>query len=271
MKHSFALLSFECEKSIELEDVEDEFKREAALYAHSHYRVILTACSMRQALEAATKARRQIIASGLPFDRPSGYYAEPLKTEEHMKRISGRQEEKKEAEKAAEQARKQRANRKYGKQIQKAREQEKQERITDDKKTLTMLRKRKRDKEGDDDEFDIAVEDALGEEGPKKGAERRLAKKGKHVSKGRQVKNEKFGFGGQKRGMKRNDKESASKDEFSVKRNRAPFKGMALGTRGSGSKGGRGGKGGKGGRGGKMQRPGKERRQQVRNKKASKK
>lgn len=245
MKHPLPLLSFECEKGIELEDVEDEIKREAAF--------------MKQALETVTKARRQIIASGIPFDRPSDYYAEPLKTQEHMKRVSDRQIEQKEAEKAAEQARKQRANRKYGKQIQKAREQEKQSRVTEEKKKLTMLRKRKQEKDSDDDdEFNINVEEALGEAKPLRGAERRLAKKGKLISKGRQIRNEKYGFGGPKRGLKRNDKGSASKDVFNVERNRAPFKGMASGMKGKG-------------KGGKTQRPGKERRQQTRNKKASKK
>ena len=163
-----------------------------------------------------------------------------------MNKINNKVSEEKEAKKAAELARKQRMNRKYGKKIQVQREQEKQAKVSEDKKKLNTIRKRKRENK---DDFDIEVEEEISEKPKNKiGGKRQKA-----VSQKRQARNEQYGFGGNKRDAKRNDKESAGKDEFNAARNKAPFRGM------------------KGGRNGKQQRPGKARRQQIRGRKNSSK
>lgn len=180
-----------------------------------------------------------------------------LKTDEHMNKITDRIQEQKEADKAAEQARKQRQNRKYGKKVQIAREQEKAAQVSENKKKLGALRKRKKPAEADD--FDINVDYQDGDEdrskGKGKGTARPAGKRGKAVSEKRQVRNEKYGFGGSKRGSKRNDKESTDAGDFDARRNKQPF--LGVGKAG-------GGRGGANGRG--QKRPGKGRRQQMRNK-----
>jgi rRNA-processing protein EBP2 len=164
-----------------------------------------------------------------------------------MNKINNKASEEKEAKKAAELARKQRMNRKYGKKIQIQREQEKQAQVSEDKKKLNTIRKRKRENK---DEFDVEVEEEILEKKPKNTTG---GKRQKTVSQKRQARNEQYGFGGKNRNDKRNDRESAGKDEFNTARNKAPFRGV------------------KGGRKGKQQRPGKARRQQIRGRKNSKK
>jgi rRNA-processing protein EBP2 len=209
--------------------------------------------SAKQALEAVAQARRLIIAAKIPFTRPVGYFCEMLKTEEHMTKIGAKVTEEKDAAKAAELARKQRLNRKYGKKIQVEREQEKQQQVTESKKKLNLLRKRKTMEK---DEFDIDVEEEMFEDRDKKFRGGKGGKKtDKKISKKREAKNEKYGHGGKKRGIKRNDRESADQDDFNAGKNKSQFRGL----KGSGS------------RGKKAQRPGKQRRQNMRSRTASRK
>lgn len=175
-----------------------------------------------------------------------------------MTKIATRIQEQKEADKAAELARKQRQNRKYGKKVQVAREQEKAAQVSAEKKKLGTLRKRKKPVESedfDDIKIDIDAHDEEGDKRPSRGPSR---KREKSVSKKRQARNEKYGFGGPKRGKRRNDKESASVDDFHAGRNREPFRGIGKSA-------------GRGGKKGTLNRPGKARRQQLRNRGASRK
>lgn len=169
-----------------------------------------------------------------------------------MGRVAGKLAEQKESEKAAELARKQRQNRKYGKKIQIAREQEKAVKVSEEKRKLNLLRKRKPTRT--EDEFNVDVDDEAifsdrEDDNKKRSAPRAGGKRAKSVSAKRKVRNEKYGFGGRKRGLKRNDKESFEADGFDARKNRQPFPGM-------GKK--------------KMNRPGKQRRQQMRNHKKTK-
>lgn len=208
--------------------------------------------SARQALETVVSARKIIIAAKIPFSRPEGYFCEMIKTEEQMSNINKKKAEEKAAMKVAEDARKQRLNRKFGKKVQLERELEKQQRRSEDMKKLNKLRKRPQKQ---NDEFEIDVEEEV--EGNYSHSTSKRSKLGeKHVSKKRQARDEKYGFGGRKRGLKKNDKESANRDDFDVARNRRPFQGMQKGGR-------RGGK--------KQQRPGKMRRQQIRTRKLNSK
>jgi rRNA-processing protein EBP2 len=54
-------------------DVNDDLSRELAFY--------------KQALEAAQEGREQLLAEGLPFSRPSDYFAEMIKDDEHMDKV----------------------------------------------------------------------------------------------------------------------------------------------------------------------------------------
>lgn len=255
--YSLDHLSFECISSPHIKDINDDFSREAAFE--------------RQALETAIRARKVILEAGIPFTRPAGYFCEMIKTEDHMRKISSRIEEQKEADKAAELSRKQRQNKKFGKKVQKEREHEKMLKVNEEKKKMAMVRKRtKKDSTGalEDDEFGIHIDDNDGEED--RGSRKKFAagkgRKPAAVSQKRQVRNQRFGFGGQKRGNKRNDRESVNDDSFNVKKNKMPFKGMlSKGFQKGGPKGASSGpKGAGSARKGAKNRPGKARRVQMR-------
>lgn len=189
------------------------------------------------------------MAARIPFSRPEGYFCEMIKTTEHMSSIGRKKAEEKAAIKAAEDARKQRLNRKFGKKVQIERELEKRQRRSEETKKLNKLRKRPQQQ---DDEFGIDVEDEAEDTREHSAPSKRPRLGEKQVSKKRQARNEKYGFGGRKRDMKKNTKESTEKDEFDVARNRRPFRGALQ----SGKRGGK-----------RQQRPGKMRRQQMRNRK----
>ena len=215
--------------------------------------------SMRQALETVAKGRRLIIAAKIPFSPPDGYFCEMLKNEELMGKISRKKEEADEAAKEAEKIRKQRLNKKYGKKIQVERESEKRKERSEEFKKYNLLRKKKRSESGniDADDFDIDLEDSSATDGKRNGKSKKGA--ASSVGKKREYRNEKYGFGGKKRGLKKNTKESAAQDDFDVRKNKTPFKGMMRG----GKAGGRGAV--------KKVRLGKERRQQVRSRRNNQK
>lgn len=61
-------------KPIEIPDIKDDMARELAFY--------------EQALEAVKIGREKVLDAGLPFSRPDDYFAEMIKSEEHMAKVS---------------------------------------------------------------------------------------------------------------------------------------------------------------------------------------
>ncbi|KAJ2384777.1 RRNA processing protein [Coemansia sp. RSA 2559] len=207
---------------IVVESTEDDLDRELKFY--------------QQALEAVTMAKNSIEKAGVPFARPNDYFAEMVKSDSQMARIRQKLLDQKTSIQNAEEAKKQRQLRKYGKQIQqeKVKEREDKKKATLDK--IAEVKKRLRNgnagnDDGGDDDFDINVDSD-----DDSGSRPNFTNKGKNgrpsPNKKRQVKNAKFGFGGKKRGLKKNTAESTNDmSGFSAKRNksaefsRAPNKG----------------------------------------------
>ncbi|PNS18922.1 hypothetical protein CAC42_6017 [Sphaceloma murrayae] len=192
---------------IEIKDVEDDLSRELAFY--------------KQSLEAVTQARALLKKEGVPFSRPADYFAEMIKSDEHMGKIKKKLIDDAAGKKAAAEARKQRDLKKFGKQVQvaKLQERDKTKRETLDK--IKMLKKKRSGASignaNEDDRFDVALEDAAETEKKDKAA-RRANSDGKSNFK-RQKKDAKFGYGGKKRFHKSNDAESsADTRSFSVKK-----------------------------------------------------
>jgi len=100
-------------------DVSDDLNRELAFY--------------KQSLEAVTEARALLKKEGAPFSRPTDYFAEMVKADEHMAKIKAKLVEAAAGKKASAEARKQRDLKKFGKQVQVAKLQERQK-----EKTATM-------------------------------------------------------------------------------------------------------------------------------------
>jgi len=99
-------------------DIHDDLNRELAFYT--------------QALTAVKEARQLLHKEGVPFSRPNDYFAEMLKTDDHMGKIRQKLVDEAADKKAAQDARKQRDLRKFGKQVQvaKLQEREKQKKET---------------------------------------------------------------------------------------------------------------------------------------------
>lgn len=85
-------------------DVNDDLQRELAFY--------------EQALTATTLCRKKLKADSIPFARPDDYFAEMVKDNEHMFKIKQKIVEEATAKKLLTERRKQRELKKFGKQVQ---------------------------------------------------------------------------------------------------------------------------------------------------------
>jgi len=95
---------------ISIPDVDDDLNRELAFY--------------KQCLEAVKDARSRLKKEGVAFSRPTDYFAEMVKSDEHMGKVKHKLTDEAANKKAAAEARKQRDLRKFGKQVQVAKLQE---------------------------------------------------------------------------------------------------------------------------------------------------
>ncbi|KAH6569773.1 hypothetical protein BASA60_008109 [Batrachochytrium salamandrivorans] len=191
-------------------DINNDLDRELAFYT--------------QSLEAAKTARDICKKSKVPFTRPSDYFAEMVKSDQHMHRVRQRLVEEAEGIKASERAKKQRDLKKFGKKVQHEKVMELvvyllEEIAVGGTDALVLML-------GADDEFGIEI-DRPKKQGP---ASRGGANKGKPTN--REYKNTKFGFGGPKRNSKRNTPESL--DNFGG----SALKRMKSGTKHGGASGG---------------------------------
>ena len=205
----YATLSFSDHQTVtapsdtSIPDINDDLSREQAFYD--------------QSIHAATAARDLLKSEGVPFSRPSDYFAEMVKSDEHMGKVKQRLIDDASARKASEDAKKLRNAKKFGKAVQVAKEQEraKEKRATLDK-IEAVKRKRKRDgasgggEREDEELFDVEMEEAGKDERMRRGRKAggaRGNRDGPEEGRGakRQKKDSRFGFGGKKRFAKSGD------------------------------------------------------------------
>lgn len=145
----------------EIKDIYDDTERELAFF--------------KQGLHAAIEGRKRLLALKIPFTRPDDYFAEMVKSDEHMDKLKAKLISEATEKKAREEARRQRQLKKFGKQVQhetlQQRQKEKRETL---EKIKSMKKKRKNNDMSGGDDFDIAVEEAS-----KVGTERQREKKQK--------------------------------------------------------------------------------------------
>ncbi|CAO2588728.1 Probable rRNA-processing protein EBP2, partial [Lemmus lemmus] len=166
---------------------EDDFQREMSFY--------------RQAQAAVLAVLPRLHRLQVPTKRPTDYFAEMAKSDQQMQKIRQKLQTKQAAMEKSEKAKQLRALRKYGKKVQtevlQKRQQEKKH----------MMNAIKKYQKGFSDKLDFL-------EGDQKPAERgtKARAKSQQMSKGpsakRRYKNQKFGFGGKKKGSKWNTRES---------------------------------------------------------------
>lgn len=248
---------------VALQNTEDDLERELAFY--------------NQALEAAKTAIGRFEAAGIAWQRPADYYAEMVKSDEHMAKVKEQLLFEKQQIEAAEQRKKDRESKRFAKQVAAER---KKERAADKKAAITNISKlrKQREKSGFAGELDMDKElDRMeGSGGRQQQAKGRPGERftPRDKSKKRAQRDSKYGFGGPKRLRKQNDASSAA-DVDGYRPSRfddgvARKVGKKFGGKGGGGAGGvrqggvkKGGGGGPGGKGkgkGKQQRPGKARR-----------
>ncbi|KAJ3158970.1 rRNA-processing protein and EBNA1-binding protein ebp2 [Geranomyces michiganensis] len=191
-------------------DVQDDLKRELAFY--------------KQALHAAEEGRKHVRAAKVPFSRPDDFFAEMVKSDEHMARVRQRLLDEAASIQASEKARKQRDLKKFGKKVQQEKLAERVKTKKSEIERVKVARKKHasadNSREDADDEFGIELDSSstpsrFNGGGPNPKRKRR---------------DEKFGFGGSKRHKKTNDK--ASVDDmagFSQKRMKSGAKPAAKG------------------------------------------
>jgi rRNA-processing protein EBP2 len=178
----------------EVEDPNDDLNRELAFY--------------KVCQAAAISARGLLKKEGISFTRPGDYFAEMVKNDEHMDKIKKKLYDEAAGKKAAAEARRQRDLKKFGKQVQVAKLQQraKEKRETLDKITA-LKKKRKADTSAPTDDandmFDVAIEDTDKSDSRKRGRD------GEGRNFKRQKKDSKFGFGGKKRFSKSGDAASS--------------------------------------------------------------
>ncbi|KAJ5107075.1 hypothetical protein N7456_003750 [Penicillium angulare] len=179
---------------ITVEDPHDDLNRELSFY--------------KVCQAAAAEARGLLKKEGIPFTRPGDYFAEMVKNDEHMDKIKKKLYDEAAGKKAAAEARRQRDLKKFGKQVQVAKLQQ---RAKEKRETLEKIndlkKKRKADSAAPTDDandlFDVAIDDAGQTESRKRGrGENGAGSK-------RQKRDQKFGFGGKKRHAKSGDAASS--------------------------------------------------------------
>ncbi|KAF1922839.1 Ebp2-domain-containing protein [Didymella exigua CBS 183.55] len=176
---------------VEIADVEDDLNRELAFY--------------KQCLSSVKDARGRLKKEGVSFSRPADYFAEMVKSDEHMGKIKQKLIDEAAGKKASAEARKQRDLKKFGKQVQVAKMQERAKEKRDTMEQINLLKRKRQGaditKTNEEDLFDIGLE--ADDSKPDRREDRAGGNK-------RHKKNEKFGFGGKKRHAKSNTSESTS-------------------------------------------------------------
>ncbi|KAG0364872.1 eukaryotic rRNA processing [Gamsiella multidivaricata] len=216
-------------------DPDDDLNREVAFY--------------NQALEAAVLGRERTRKEGGVFERPGDYFAEMIKSDEHMAKIRQRLLDESASIQASERAKAQRELKKFGKKVQTEKRLEREKSKADALEKINVLKKKRQGNDNStnaDDDFDVALASDdeemkayrnSGSNGLNKGKKRSAASTPESRGK-RLKKDQKFGFGGKKRHGKSNTSESsADVSGFNVKRNKSTsFKAGHKASKDSGAK-----------------------------------
>ena len=224
-------------------DVTEDLHRELAFY--------------KQASDAAKAARDLLEKAGEQFTRPVDYFAEMVKSEEHMGKIQDRMVKDLAAGRASEKAKRQRMLKKIGKTVEKSKAEDKRLEKKEMHGKIKSIREKQKNNPNAKDDFDVEIEAAVAGSG-NRGKRNRVKDSGR--SKGDRA-------GGRNKNGARSsgafDFDASSKIDRSQRN--AKYGGrVSKSGRGGHKKGGSSRGGGAGGGGGGGQRPGKSKRAQFR-------
>lgn len=165
------------------DDIHNDFKRELIFY--------------RQAQATALTGIQRLHKLGIPTKRPEDYYAQMAKTDDHMKLVREKLQQKQVSMERSEKAKKLRELRKYGKKVQQEVLQKRQ------KEKKEMLDAVKKYRKGQKNKVDFLEDMEPRQKNQQK------TKNEHRPNKKREFKNKKFGFGGQKKRSKMNTASSS--------------------------------------------------------------
>lgn len=114
-------------EELEVPDANDDLTRELAFY--------------KVCQSAAVQARRLLKKEGIPFTRPADYFAEMVKTDEEMNQIKKKLFDEAASKKASADARRQRDLKKFGKQVQVAKLQQRAKEKRDTLEKINSLKR----------------------------------------------------------------------------------------------------------------------------------
>ena len=150
-----------------------------------------------QALSSANVAVRMLKDLGVPVKRPADFYAEMVKSDEHMKRVRAELIFEQTAQETREERRKARESKRYGKQVEAEKLKERTLKKKESIKNLDKWRKQRKQNNYSEDgaKAPEGFEDGFRNKDSPKGRKRST----QETRQKREVKDEKFGFGGRKR------------------------------------------------------------------------
>ncbi|EDW39185.1 GL13543 [Drosophila persimilis] len=169
----------------------------------------------RQAQSAVLEGIQRLQELGIKTRRPDDYFAEMAKTDEHMQKVRSNLMAKQQGQAKSERIKQIREQRKMGKMLAK------QTKVQREAEKKDMLDKLKKFRKGKLKNLDF-LEDA-----------KALESKQKKTAENRKARNKKFGFGGKKKGLKRNTKSSSAglDAEKSTRRQRGAKAGASVNKR----------------------------------------
>lgn len=171
----------------------------------------------RQAQSAVIEGIKRLHALGVPTKRPDDYFAEMAKTDDHMQKVRSNLMAKQQGQAKSERLKQIRDQRKMGKLIQR------QARVHRDTEKREMLDKLKKFRKGKLKNLDF-LDDNRKSSGPSSQDKRKS-------------RDNRFGFGGKKKGIKRNTKESSMDTGGSRQFTNGAGKGASKGAGRGGKKG----------------------------------
>jgi len=189
----------------------------------------------RQAQAAVVEGIKRLHELGIKTKRPDDYFAEMTKSDEHMQKVRSNLMAKQEGQAKSERIKQIREQRKMGKLVQR------QAKVQRHEEKREMLDKLKKFRKGNLQSLDFLDDNKGGQSKRDNGRDGKKASKEK-----RNARDSRFGFGGKKRGMKRNTKQSSMEGDDQ----KSKYKNSKNGPKGAG----RGGKKGSAPRAGKSKR-----------------
>lgn len=216
-------LSVDVDRGQEQEvDVNDDLARELSFYT--------------QALEGTREAFEKLHSMGLPFLRPSDYYAEMVKTDSHMEKVKGRLLAEKRKMEEADERKKAREAKKLAKEVQAQKQKERAKQKKGEIEAVKKWRKQRQQSgfSGGDKDGDLPFDFEDGKTFERTGKKRpgvapgdrsggKLRQSGGKGRKGmdkkmkkRETRDSKFGFGG-KKGMKKQNTAETTNDLRGIK------------------------------------------------------